>query len=143
MRINESTIRRIIREEARRALREAYIPPSEERQLLMQKFIQAQREIAPKFRSIYGEQPDPVDHDEQDIYALVAKINDEFERVRFDIEDYMETLKSAMQESGVTIEYNIDDYEDPPLTSIEVVESSEDEDEDDEDEDDDDSSKHL
>ena len=127
MRINESTIRRIIREEARRALHEGL--DSKE---LMHKFIQAQRDISLQFVNIYGQAPDPIDNVRQDVYAVVSKINDEFERVGFVIEDYMEALKSAMQESGVTIEYNIDDYADSPLTDIEVVESDDEESDDEE-----------
>lgn len=136
MSIDASRIRRIIAEETRRVLREG----SEEEDLMM-KFIEAQREIADQFRSLHGDKPDPIDNVRQDVYAVVSKVNDEAERVGFDVEEYMEALKSALEEKGVKIEFRIDDYSDRPLTDIEVISGDSDDDHgDEEDEDMDESS---
>lgn len=135
MRITERQIRQIIREEARQVLREG--SNSNDREI-MKKFVEAQREVAPKFRNIYGQKPYAIDTSARKIYNVVDLINDDHERVRFNLEEYMEALKSAMQDRGVMIKFEIDRYDDVPLTRIEVVESENNESEDDED-----GSKHL
>ena len=131
MALTERRLRTILREETRRVLREE----SSDEDLMM-KFIESQREIASEFRNLYGDKPDPIDNVRQDISAVASKINDELERVGFDIEEYMEALKSAMESRGVMIEFRIDDYDERPLRDIEVIESEDSEEEEDEDEED-------
>lgn len=123
MALTESRIRQIIAEESSRLLREG----SEDEDLMM-KIIEAQREIADDFRSFDGDTPDPIDNVRQDIHAVVSKVNDEAERVGFDVEKYMEALKDALEEKGITIEFRIDDYSDRPLTGIDVISGDSDDD---------------
>ena len=115
MRITESRLRQIIREEL---LREG----GEEEDLMM-KFIEAQKKIADKFRNPTNSQkPSPVDNVRVDLAGAASKINDEFNRVGFDIGEYMEALAAALEEAGAPITFNIDDYsEESPVSSIEWV----------------------
>jgi hypothetical protein len=92
---------------------------------LMMKFIEAQRQIAPRFSNVKGQSPSPIDNVNQNVAAVVSKINDEFERVGFDVQDYMEALSSALEERGVSIDFRIDDYSERPLSGIDVESGSE------------------
>lgn len=117
--IDESRFVTIVRDRANRAIH--IIRENNEGEDTMMKFIEAQREIAPKFRNLDGQKPEPIDNVRQDVNAVVSKINDEFERVGFDVSEYMEALSSSLKNRGVMIDYNFDDYSDRPLTSIDVV----------------------
>ena len=122
MALNESGLRRIINDEMMRVLRES--PENED---LMMKIIKAQRAISGDFRNYRGEKPEPIDNVRQDVAAVMSKINDEYNRVGFDIEKYMKWFGEELQDRGVRIEYNIDEYNDDgdgnirPITNLEAT----------------------